>query len=282
MTTNTGTLDVPGATLYYETRGDGGPVLLLIPGGNGDAAPYTGIGEALAGRYTVVAYERRGFSRSPLDRPPEPGDDLRVATDAEDAHRLLGHLTSEPAYVFGSSSGAIVALELMSRYPEQVRLLLPHEPPATVLLPDGDEVLAFLDGVHGTYRTSGAQVAIMEFSRGIFGDDTGGLGDRSPGEMPPAMAEMAGRIQANLAFWFEHELRSYPRYRPDEAALRAVADRIVPVCGRASRGQFPYRGSTELAARIGRDAAELPGGHVGYITDPANFAAELAAVLERA
>jgi hypothetical protein len=36
------TLNVPGATLYYETRGTG-PVLLLIPGGAADADIFAGL-----------------------------------------------------------------------------------------------------------------------------------------------------------------------------------------------------------------------------------------------
>lgn len=274
-------LDVPGARLYYEARGDG-PVLLLIPGGSGDVTPYAGIGAALDGRFTVVAYERRGFARSPLEGPPEDGAE-RIGTDAEDAHRLLAHLTDEPAYVFGSSSGAIVALELMTRHPDDVRLLLPHEPPVAGLIPDGDAQLAMLDGVYGTYRASGVQAAMAEFGAAVFGDDgPGGPGGPAGGEPPPEMAEMAARMRVNMPFWMEHELCSYPRYAVDETALRAVADRIVPVCGRASRGQFPYRAATCLAERIGRDPVELPGGHVGYATDTAEFVTELSGLLARA
>lgn len=274
-------LDVPGARLYYETRGDGGPVLLLIPGGSGDVTPFAGIGAALAGKYTVVAYERRGFARSPLDGPPESGA-ARIATDAEDAARVLAHVTTEPAYVFGSSSGAIVALDLMTRHPDRVRLLLPHEPPVAGLIPDGDAQLTMLDGVYDTYRTSGVAAAMAEFSAAVFGDDgPGGPGGAPGGEPSPEMAEMADRMRVNLPFWMEHELRSYPRYAVDEKALRTVADRIAPVCGRASRGQFPNRATTALADRIGRTTTELPGGHVGYATDAAEFAPELAALLTR-
>lgn len=280
MTPTTATLDVPGATLYHEIRGSGGPVLLLIPGGGGDVAPFTAIGEALAGRYTVVAYERRGFSRSPLAKPLEPGDDEhRIATDAEDAHRLLAHLTTEPAYVFGSSSGAIVALELMTRHPDDVRLLLPHEPPLAALVSDGAELLALFDRVRDTHRAAGPESAMQEFLTGVFGEipPMGNVEDRAAA-MPPGMLE---RVQGNQAFWLEHELLPYPRYRVTEDALRAVADRIAPVCGRESRGQFPYRATMALAARLGRETAELPGGHIGYATDAADFAAAFAEVLAR-
>lgn len=280
MTTTTATLDVPGATLYYETRGAGGPVLLLIPGGGGDVAPFAGIGDELADRYTVVAYERRGFSRSPLDKPLGPGDDeRRIAVDAEDAHRLLGHLAAEPAYVFGSSSGAIVALELMTRHPDDVRLLLPHEPPVADLIPDGATLLALFDRVRETHRVSGPGPAMQEFMIGVFGEvpPVGAAASRAEA-MPPGMFE---RVQGNLAFWLEHELLPYPRYRVDEAALRAGADRVAPVCGRDSRGQFPYRATLALAALLGRDATELPGAHVGYASDAKDFATEFAQVLAR-
>jgi pimeloyl-ACP methyl ester carboxylesterase len=53
MQFTTHTLKVPGASLYYEFRG-AGPTLVLRPGGPADAAAFTGIAGALAGRYTVV------------------------------------------------------------------------------------------------------------------------------------------------------------------------------------------------------------------------------------
>jgi pimeloyl-ACP methyl ester carboxylesterase len=283
MDTRTGTLDVPGATLYYEARGTG-PVLLMIPGGSGDLAPYTRVAAALADRRTVVAYERRGFSRSTLDRPLTPDDDaVRVATDADDAARLLAHLADAPADVFGSSSGAVVALDLMARHPETVRLLLPHEAPVLTLLPDHDDLAKMLDGVYDTYRESGVAAAMAEFGAAVFGQERGPApGGAADGGAPsPEMVEMAARVQANLPFWMEHELRTYPRYPVDADALRPVADRVVPMCGHDSRGQFPYRANAAVAELIGRPVTETPGGHVGYITHPDTFAPALAEVFEQ-
>ena len=281
----TATLAVPGASLYYERRG-AGPVLLLIPGGNGDALPYAAVAEALADRYTVVAYERRGFARSPLDRPLQPGDDEhRLAADVDDAHRLLAHLGGGPAYVLGSSSGALVALGLMARHPGDVRLLMPHEPPALTLLPDGDDIARGADGVYATYRESGPEAAMAEFAAVTFGGPggSGGFsGLRPDGPPPPGFTEMAARMRHNIPFWIEHELRQYPRHPIDIEALRPHADRIAPLCGRDSRGQYPYRPNTVLAERLGRTITELPGGHVGYMTHPDAFAAELAPVLAAA
>jgi pimeloyl-ACP methyl ester carboxylesterase len=86
--------DVPGARLYYETRGSG-PVLLLLPGGTADARIFAGIAPLLSDRYTVVTYDPRGLSRSTLDVLPE--DARIVEIFADDAQRLLGALGGEPA-----------------------------------------------------------------------------------------------------------------------------------------------------------------------------------------
>src|SRR5215217_6465922 len=155
----TDTLKVPGAALHYEARGTG-PVLLLIPGGPADADAYTSIKSILSDRYTVVTYDPRGLSRSPLDGEPQ---DTTVQTFAHDAHKLLAMLGTEPAYVLGSSGGALVGLELVTRHPEQVRVLVAHEPPLTRLLDDADEHVRFGREVYDTYRSEGVGPAMGKF-----------------------------------------------------------------------------------------------------------------------
>src|SRR4051794_12580464 len=114
-------LNVPGARLAYETHGSG-PLLLLIPGAFGSGAVFSTLIDHLAPHYTVVTYDRRGFARSQLAGPQDEAH--RLETDADDARRLLAHLSKEPAIVFGTSSGAIVALALLTRYSSVVRTLL--------------------------------------------------------------------------------------------------------------------------------------------------------------
>ena len=125
-------LPVPGATLHYKVRGNE-PLLLLLQGGDGDADAADAIAGHLAGDYTVLSYDRRGLSRSPVSDLAAP---VGMAVHSEDASRLLAALGSEPALVFGVSLGAMLGLDLISRHPEQVRLLVAHEPPATGLLPE--------------------------------------------------------------------------------------------------------------------------------------------------
>jgi hypothetical protein len=93
-------LEVPGVRLYYEIYGSG-PVILMVPGATGSAYSFQRVREHLAAYYTVVTYDRRGFSRSQLDGPQDY--DRRLETDADDVRRLIEHLSGEPVIVFGSS-----------------------------------------------------------------------------------------------------------------------------------------------------------------------------------
>jgi len=127
------TLNVPGAKLYYGVSGDG-PLLILIPGAAGTGEVFRPLIGPLAERYQVVTYDRRGFSGSELDGPQDY--DHRLDTDADDVRRLIEHASDRPATVFGSSSGAIIALEVLTQHPSVVRTLVPFEPPAVRQLPD--------------------------------------------------------------------------------------------------------------------------------------------------
>ncbi|MFF0265710.1 alpha/beta fold hydrolase [Kribbella sp. NPDC004536] len=269
-------LAVPGAELYYEAAGTG-PVLLLIPGGNGDAMPYAGLLRLLSDSYTVVAYNRRGFTGSPVDGPIDPA--TRLDADADDAVALIEHLGSGPAHVFGSSSGAIVGLHLLTRSPDQVATLISHEPPLATLLPDGDEWLALLDELYDVWRADGPAVAMRRFGEQMLGVTNDAPSDRLAALPAEQRVELMQRMSANLTFWFEYEFKTYPRYEPDLAALDKLKDRLVLAGGNDSRELFPYQPNTVLAARLGLDVVDFPGDHVGYAAHAAEFAGQLRAVL---
>ena len=166
--------DVPGAALYYETLGEG-PLLLCISGANGSADLWKPLVRQLYKHFKVATYDRRGFSRSLLLGAQDY--DHRLQTDADDAERLIRHLSpDEPATVLGNSSGAIVGLELLIRHPEAVRILMAHEPPAASLLPDCEELMAQQREIYQTYRISGIAPAAKMFAEFIkAGDETAGL-----------------------------------------------------------------------------------------------------------
>ena len=260
-------LPVPGAQLFYETHGTGRP-LLFIPGAAGTGESFGRVTVPLTAHYTVITYDRRGFSRSALHGPQD--DVHRLETDADDVWRLLEHLSDQPVIVFGSSSGAIVALALLTRHPEVVRILAPHEPPAMKLLPDGQQWMDFFLAVYGRYRESGHEAALQMFRERTFA---------ALDRQAMAHAPQNAQTRSNATYWFEHELRQYPAVELDLDALKARAERIVLVAGTESRGHPTYEVTLELARRLGRALHELPGGHVGFLTHPTEFAQELLQVL---
>lgn len=270
------TLAVPGARLYTETRG-AGPLLVCIVGGNGDAEVFGRLGALLAPQLTVVSYDRRGFARSPVDGPVD--DAARIAVDVDDALAVIDARGGGPAFVLGSSSGAIVGLALVARRPAAVRLLVAHEPPVVTLLPDAAAWLARLDHVYATYLASGATAAIAEFGAAVGLDGMHLPPELAPSQLPPPIAALLERIPANQAFFLEHEIRQYPRFAPEIAALQAAARKLVLGVGRDSSEAVLPRPARALARAVGVPVVEFAGGHVGYMTHADAFAAELAALL---
>jgi hypothetical protein len=79
----------------------------------------------------------------------------------------------------------------------------------------------------------------------------------------------------------EHELRQYPRVELDLSALAANAEQIVLAGGRDAQDQLPYQPNRVLARRLGREIVNFPGGHLGFVSSPAEFAKELVNALSR-
>jgi pimeloyl-ACP methyl ester carboxylesterase len=264
-------LTVPGARLYHTVSGSG-PVLLLIHGAPADADAFAPIVGLLEEHYTVVRYDTRGISRSHLDGPAE---EMPVAVHADDARRLLAEFGDEPASVLGSSGGAVIGLALAERYPERVRTLVAHEPPLVQLLPEEDARRTAVQEIDDTCRNEGVEPAI-----GKFIAFAGGQGEpEPPGEVTPEMQEALARLQQNFGVLFAHYLLPITTYVPDVAALQAGPSRVVVGVGEASGGELAHDTALALAERLGTEAVTFPGGHGGYASHPAAFAAQLHEVL---
>lgn len=114
-----------GTTIAFDRSGEG-PALVLVDG----ALSYRGFGkmaglaEVLAPHFTVYAYDRRGRGESGDTAP------YAVACEVEDLEALITE-TGGSAYVFGLSSGAVLALEAAASGLAIAKLAL-YEPPFTV------------------------------------------------------------------------------------------------------------------------------------------------------
>jgi len=271
----TRSVKVPGATLYVEVRGSG-PVLLGIPGGPTDAGMFDDLARRLADRYTVVAYDPRGHSRSPLDGEPE---DIPVARHADDAAAILEAVATEPASVYGVSGGGTIGLELVARHPDLVATLVAHEPPLMELLPDAERWRGIFDGIDQTYRSQGVFPAM-----GMFGAAVEEGGPKYTEEMQqtpptPEGEEMMGRMMGNFELFLAHEIRQIVGYVPDIETLRNVPTRIVSGAGEDSGDQAARRAAVALAERLGIPVTSQPGSHGGWRADPQATAERLHEIL---
>ncbi len=271
----TSLLKVPGASIYYEVRGSG-PVLLMMPGGPADAGAFRRIAEYLDPYYTVVTYDPRGLSHSTLDAPVN--DERIVQIFAEDAHRLLTETAKGRAFVFGSSGGAVIALELAARHPEQIRTLVPHEPPSPDLQPDPARERAAMADIVQTFRSAGIGPAMQKFM--VQTRIRSAPPPPPPGEPTPEMREAMAQFQRNMEFWLGHYFMAIASYEPDFDALKAGPVRIVPGVGDESRGELAHEGGLSLARRLGTDAVVFPGAHGGFESHAPEFAARLREVLD--
>ncbi|MFF1808809.1 alpha/beta fold hydrolase [Streptomyces sp. NPDC058251] len=247
--------------LHYDVCGSG-PVLLVIPGGAGHPMGLEGVTERLSERFTVVTYDPLGLSRGPLD---EPVGDQRVEVWRDNAHRVLEAVLpeGESACVFGSSSGGIVALDLLARHPERVRRVVAHEPPSVGVLPDAARQRAMIGEVHEICRAEGVGPAMERLSAGLKGRTW-------EGRAPQRAREIAA--DTPIGIFLAHVLLPFATHAPDVEALKPLSARLAVGAGQDSRGQLPRRSAELLAELIGADFVEFPGGHLGCLEHPASFA----------
>jgi pimeloyl-ACP methyl ester carboxylesterase len=264
--TKSDTLRVPGANLYYEVRGSGPLLLMIAGGGGGGSGDWNGFVNHLTDAYTIVTYDRRGSLRSTLDNPVE---DIPLEIHSDDAYRLLTKLSTEPAYVFGSSAGALIGLDLVTRHPELVCTLVAHEPPAHYLLPDTEQSQ---ENPLETYHREGGLAALKQYAEKIGVSHE----NREPGVEFPQRSPQG---TANADALFKYTFLAVRRYRLDIAALLAASTRIVLAGGSAGKEYVGYRCAVAVAEGLGTTVVDFPSNHVGYITHPGAFAERLHDVL---
>ncbi len=110
---------VNGVELEYEVVGSGEPVLLISPVLADGFVPLLSE-PALADRYQLIRYHKRGWVGSTHTPPP-----VSIADHVADAAALLDHLGVPRAHIAGHSSGAAVAAQLALDHPERVHTLTP-------------------------------------------------------------------------------------------------------------------------------------------------------------
>ena len=281
------TLDVPGAVLHYDVRSNDSstdPVLLIIGSPMGADGFVT-----LAGHFadrTVVTYDPRSSGRS---QRTDGALSTTPGEHADDLHRLIHALGGGPVDIFASSGGAVNALALAARHPEQVRMLVAHEPPAFRELPDGEYALAACADIRRTYERSGFGPAMAKFialamHQGPVPADYPTRPAPDPAAFGLPVEDDGSRSDPLVG----QNMPSCPEYRHDFDALRAAPTRIVVGVGEDSATAVAGRAGIAVAERLGTPPVTFAGGHDGFLGGeygstgkPDAFAATLREVLSQ-
>ncbi|MFE6309667.1 alpha/beta fold hydrolase [Streptomyces rochei] len=284
------TLETAGADLVYDVRGplpttDGRPPLFMI----GQPMDATGFA-ALAARFperTVVTYDPRGLGRSTrrdgrVDHTPQ--------TQAADVHAVVEALGAGPVEMFASSGGAVTALAVVERYPEDVTTLVAHEPPLITLTPDRSAAERARAGVRETYEKRGwgagmAAFVAMTSWRGEFTDAYFAQAEADPAAIGMPVEDDGSRDDPLLSdrSW------AVSGYRPDIDAIAAAPTRVVIAVGEETGDALTGRTSVAIAELLGQRVTVFPSHHggfcdgeFGYPGKPDEFAHRLRQVLDGA
>ncbi len=283
----TRTIEVPGVTLAYDVR----------PGGRADSPPLFLIGSPMgaAGFATlashfpdrkIITYDPRGAERSTKEDPTSLSNpDLH----ADDLHRII-QAVGGPVDMFASSGGAVNALALVTKHPEDVRILVAHEPPLASLLPDAENAKAAVRAIQSSYQAGGFGAGMAHFiavtsHRGEFPD---GFADQ-PAPDPAAFGMPTEDNGDRTDVMLGQNIIGTTHYEPDFDALRKASTRIVMAAGAESEGEMANRGGHAVAERLGQKPVIFPSHHGGFLGgehgwggEPDAFAAKLRDVLEKA
>jgi len=256
-----------GVELYYEETGAGEPVV-LVHGSWSDANTWALLVPELAREFRVIAYDRRGHSRS----SDGPGHGSRHEDEC-DLAAVIEALEVAPAHVVGNSYGGSIALGLAARRPELLRSVAVHEPGLTGLAPFDPNV-----------RAANALIRVV-VERLETGDVVGGARQfveevaLGPGGWEALPDAKRASFIAN-AFTFVDEQRDPEWGRIDPLALSAYRGPVLLTRGDSS---LPWLGA--VADRV---AAAIPTAQVVELADtahspqatgPAAYASELAAFM---
>ena len=257
--------DSAGVRIRFVERGTGEPVVLVHSyGGDLDSEWIaTGVIEALAQAYRVIAFDVRGHGES--DKPHDPKA-YGVET-AWDIARLLDHLGIEKAHVVGYSGGAHSVAQLLTLAPQRF-------------------ITATLGGAAGRRKWTAeddrrTEIESQEMDEGRLDSQIVRL--RAPGSRLPTAEEMQATAERFLAGKDRHALAAMRRSNKAQVVSpEAMAAVRVPVLGIVGN-RDPYHASFEELKKLMPDleVVVLDGAtHISATAHP-DFIPELLAFLRR-
>ena len=251
-------------SLYCEKIGEG-ENLLLIHGSICDSSYFDGTKEYLKKNFTVITYDRRGYTRSPYVL----GGDYSMGAQASDAAAVI-EACGGSALVVGCSAGGVIALELARKYPKLVKKLFLHEPPIAVTDGHREEFFAWGKKLREYADAKKLAKALSCFVSAIGGADPRGV-KRSIEEQKRDLDTLPALLYG--------ELDDIIGYLPDETKKIALEMPCAVAMGENDTEGLFHQTAPTIAAMLDAELLHVPGYHNFAHDLPYDFAAAVTGVM---
>lgn len=172
--------EINGVELEIRDRGSGEPVV-FVHGAMGDECAAVVAEPALATKYRVIDYSRRGWGNS--ERPEAP---VSVSQEAADCRAVMQHLGIERAHLVGQSGGGKILLKMVQDAPDAVHTLALLEPALPSILDNSPAIRAVWAKAASLYESGDKAGAMDAFGQEVAGSDYRAIFDRT---LPPGYFE---------------------------------------------------------------------------------------------
>ncbi len=217
---------VNGVELEYEVTGAGEPVLLISPVIADGFQPLLAE-PALADRYQLIRYHKRGWVGSTPTPPP-----VSIADHAADAAALLDQLGLRPFHIAGHSSGAAVAAQLALDHPEHVHTLILLEP-SLISVPSLEAFFSQVEPALAAYASGDHEDAMAIFMSAVSGHGWARakavLEESVPGALEQAIRDADAFFGIELPALIEWTFGAEQAARLDRPVLSVVGSETQPV-----------------------------------------------------
>ncbi len=278
--TQSGRVTTEGDDLYYEIRGQGQPLLMIAPAG-GDGWQYSFVADILSDEYKVITYDRRANARSTMNAP----QNFEVSQQSRDAVAVLHAAGETSAFVFGNSSGAVIALDMAKTQPQAVRAVIAHEAPVARVLPQAQKWQRFFAGVNWTAYRFGSSLAALRFMLGVQLPVRQLIKATSPVNLHRAQSRERYLSDKDATeVLVKLELLPVTNYLPDFELIKKNGLRVYIAVGEwaLARKTWYVQAAQIMAQQPGCELVIFPGHHGSFMDLPAEWAAALRGVLHRA
>lgn len=210
---------------------------------------------------------------------------FEISQQSRDAVAVLHATGEQSAFIFGNSSGAVIALDMASTQPGTIRAVVVHEPPLPRLLPNPLKWQRFFASVNLTAYRYGSSLAALQFMMGAnlpvvkLIQATKGINEHmAKSSLPYLSPKVATEVLTKL------ELLPVTNYLPDVETIKKNGVKVFIAVGEwgLERQVWYVEAAQILAKQLDCELVPFPGHHGSFMDMPVEFAAALRVILHKA